>query len=38
MFVIRSHSSTNYPTRLKFKLDEDTGLEVIGVVARHTYV
>jgi len=36
--IARSHSSTNYPTCLKFELDEGTGLDVLRVTARRTFV
>jgi len=33
IYVTGSDSSTNYPTRLKFELDEGTGLNVLEVAA-----
>jgi len=31
-------SSTNYPIRSKFELDEGTGLNILEVATRHTSV
>ena len=36
--VIESNSSNNYPTCLKFDLDEDTELNVLEIIMCHTSV
>ena len=38
IFVIGSDSSINHPTRSKFELGEDIGLNVLEVATRHTSV
>jgi len=38
IFITRFDSSINYPTHLKFELDEGTGLDVLEVAMCYAFV